>query len=203
LDKVAKALKGKTADIEVKPLSGTFKWYKVDQTQSPLCQNTLELIVSPGGFAYNPDKFYIPGASWNVKWVKFGVFVEPNVSLDLNAIHVVRDGSKNPMKWGPVSGGATLSGDISGGFGLTAFDPKKVITIDADVRGTAAASGGFELELPGPTFSGEYTFGQLTVSGQITIEYRTRPVFTKKVSKEVWEGITDEAEIDFSKLFNK
>lgn len=202
LEKVAQGLKGRK-DVIIPDISGSWKWYKVDQTRSPLVQTTYEFSAG-GSFRYS-DKFYIPSLSISFPFVKVGVFAEPDVSFDVTGIEIVRDGTKNPVEFTQVSGGAALRGSISEGAGAE-VDEKKVLKVKGvvDLKGSVGASGDLEVSMPGPKLSGDYNIGELSLSGTVEVFYKDGKILSKKVTKIVWESIKDQPiSVDFSGFFTK
>ena len=204
-NKVASKIGGDKDKIHTS-IDGSCKWYKVDQTESPLCQNTYEF--SAGGSLGYGQKVYIPALSINFKFVKIGVFVEPDISLTLTAINIIKDGSLSPRIKGvrryTASGGATLSGSVAGGLGGVVYDPLKIISVEADLKAKVGANGSFAVSSKHPTtLKGSYTIGKVTLSGMVYIEYRDRRVLEKEVSTTPWEGMGDSVAIDLSGYFNK
>jgi hypothetical protein len=195
---VAQKLKGDKDKVSAN-ISGSWEWYKVDQVRSDSAQTTYEFSAG-NGISYS-QKFYIPSLSVSFPFVKIGVFAEPDLSITITGIEIVRDGTKNPVAFTEVGGGASLGGSISGGAGAE-FDVKKVITVKADLKGTVGASGSFDVRAPPAVLTGSYNIGELTVSGRVIVSYRNGKWIDKKVTRVVWSGISGEKTIDLSGYFS-
>ena len=182
-------------------INGSWKWYKVDQIESPLCQTTYEFSAY-GKFAYCSPKFYIPSLSIILPCVKVGIFVRPCLSINVTGIDIKRDGALNPIEFSELSGGAGLKGSVSGGGSAEIKDPWNVVSVKTDLKGTAAAGGEFNLSVPGPILGGEYYIGKVTVSGQIEIKYLDNPFVNYEVLKPVWDGLKGAAAVDLSSFFS-
>lgn len=141
LEKVVAALKKLGAadvEVEVIPFSGSLQWYRVDQTGSPWVETTHRLSATAGGFSLS-KRIPVPKLSINLRKVRIGVFVEPDLSLTVAAIEITRDGARNPIHY-TGSGGAGLAGSISTGVEVW-FDPRWVVAVRTNLAGAAGAGG--------------------------------------------------------------
>jgi len=205
LNSAASKLGGGSDNIKA-DIHGGCKWHKVDQTKSPLCQNTYEFSAG-GGLSFD-KKIYPPCLSLNLLFVKVGGFIEPNISLNVTGLNIVKDGRYNPARFNKVEGGATLSGSLSAGIGVKIEDPLKVVLLEADLKGTVGASGSFNVSAPGPMLEGDYKIGTLKVSGMVKLLYidAEEPFIKKKITKDFGDRdglVHGNKTIDLSGYFNK
>jgi PKD repeat protein len=209
LDKMASTMCGDSTAIKA-DVKGGCKWYKVDQRKSPLCQNTYELSGS-GGIGYS-QKFYVPSLSFDLKFLKIGVFLEPDISLRVTGLSIVKDGSLPPEMRGASrftkkNGKATLSGKLSAGTGAEVRLSPKVLTATATLEGAVGATGSLEVNSGDPTkIIGSYEIGILEVSGNVFILYKNKETFSKTITKIIGDEngfMNGDKTIDLSNYFNK
>lgn len=195
---IATSIGGSSDDVTA-DVTGVWSWYKVDKKNSPYCDTSYELSAG-GDFALS-HKFYITALGVDLKYVKLGVFVEPEVELALNGIAIKLDGSQNPRQFSELGGNAEIKGSISGGVGVEARIPD-VIDIEIDAKGTAAAGGFFGVTVPGPMLSGEYSIGQLNVSGTVSVAFRGTDIIDIEIEKKLFDGYTRRGEISLAQFFS-
>jgi hypothetical protein len=201
LNSASSKLGGKKDTIKSNIHAGC-KWYKVDQKSSPLCKNTYEF--SGGGDISFDKKIYPPCLSFNFPFVKVGGFVEPNITLDVAGVKIIKDGSSNPTRFTTVEGGATLSGSLSAGIGAEIEDPLEILSLEADLKGTVGASGSFSVSAPGPILKGDYEIGTLKASGMVKIAYRDNTFIDEEITKTFGDErglIYGQGIVDFSDYF--
>ncbi|MBU1043507.1 MAG: hypothetical protein KJ915_03805 [Candidatus Omnitrophica bacterium] len=192
-------------------ITGNGEWYKVDCKASPEVGTTVEVTGGGSGGLEIKSKYFRPPNFPPIPGIDYGVNVSAGITLDLNSLHIVKDGRDGSWPTHVGSGKLKVSGGVAVGIkteDITILS--HTLTAGAEAGAKISASGSFGVYAnakDGAGIEGSYNLGEVVIEGKIVVEVKegdNDSVFYEyKLKGVIFEGFSDNATVSLTNSFNK